>query len=362
MKICFIGPAGSTHLEKWCKFLKEYGHDITIISLVMNESEYATVIPLRGNYNWRQSEITKVRWLFQRRVIRKTIQEIKPDIVNVHYATSYGIMAALSGIDNYILSVWGADVYDFPQKSFVHKFFLEYSLNHASRIFSTSYAMREETKKYTQKRIDVTPFGVDLLLFNPNKRNRVQDGKFIVGTIKTLSEKYGISYMIKAFAYACLVLPNMNLQLRIGGNGPQENEYKRLVVELGIQERVLFLGFISQEQAAIEWANMDLGIVYSTLDSESFGVSAVEALASGVPLIISDVPGLKESTGGGSNSLVVPRMDQKKLDSELVGLILDEKRRYDMAMNGRKYVEYHYSANLCFRRIEELYYDFIGKR
>lgn len=354
MNICFIGPAGSTHLEKWCKYLHHFGHSITIISLVDYNSSYADVISLTKDYDWKNSDLKKAISILRGRKIRKIIKSLNPDVINVHYATSYGLMAAISGIHGYILSVWGADVYDFPHKSFIHRLLLEYSLRKAKHIFSTSEVMREETLQYTSKSIDITPFGVDMELFNPNKRNR-SDDKIVIGTVKTLSEKYGISYMIKAFSKACSFYPDKTMELRIAGQGPDEIEYKNLVKTLHIEDKVSFLGFISQEEAACEWANMDIGIIYSTLESESFGVSAVEALASGVPVIISDVPGLLESTGHGDNSIVVPRKNQEQLDDSLIQLIRDDELRLNLSRKGRNYVCNRFSAEKCFRDIESLF-------
>ena len=356
MRICIVGAAGATHIEKWSKYLSEFGHEITIVSLVDFSSDYSKVICIDKKFSWDQSDIKKARVLLYANKIRKTIEEIKPDIINVHYATSYGIMTAISGVDNYILSVWGSDVYDFPRKSFLHRILLKYSLHRASHVFSTSHAMKEETRRYTDKEIDVTPFGVDMELFNPNKRKReTNDSKIVIGTVKTLTEKYGISYLIKSFCEACKFYQQVDLELRIAGQGPQEKEYKQLVEELGLQNSVKFLGFISQEQAAVEWANMDIGIIYSTLESESFGVSAVEALASGVPTIISDVPGLVESTGSGKNAIVVQRKNQDELNKALINLIRDVELRENLSVKGRHFVQEEYSAENCFRHIESLF-------
>ena len=355
MKICIIGGAGATHIEKWSKYLTDFGHDVIILSLVEDKSDYARVITLGNQYDWRQSDLEKAKAVMAARKIKHLIKEIDPDVISVHYATSYGLLAALSGIRNYILSVWGADVYDFPQRSVLHKLLLKYALKKATHIFSTSSAMSIETAKYTNKHIDITPFGVDMDLFNPNKRTRDNDNRIIIGTVKTLNEKYGISYLIKAFFEATKALPDIPLELRIAGKGPQEENYKALVNDLGIDDKVKWLGFISQEEAAVEWANMDIGVVYSTLESESFGVSAVEALASGTPLIISDVPGLMESTGDGKNAVVVPRKNQSLLNDALLELISNECKRKELAESGREYVVNAYSAEKCFRDVEELF-------
>lgn len=122
----------------------------------------------------------KLKYLLHGKEIRKILDHIHPDIINVHYATSYGTAVAWAGVKNYTLSVWGSDVYDFPNKSILHRKMLEFSLKHATHIFSTSSAMAKETSKYTNKHIYITPFGVDMNFFHPNKRNISHDENFVI--------------------------------------------------------------------------------------------------------------------------------------------------------------------------------------
>ncbi len=105
--------------------------------------------------------------------------------------------------------------------------------------------------------------------------------------------------------------------MRIAGKGPQEESYHKLASELRIDDITYWLGFISQEEAASEWANMDVAIIPSTLESESFGVSAVEAQACGTAVIISDIPGLMEATRPGETSLVVHRNAPNEIASAI---------------------------------------------
>ena len=153
--------------------------------------------------------------------------------------------------------------------------------------------MAEESKKYTDKPFVITPFGVDMNLFSPVKRTRQEnDGNFIIGTVKSLTPKYGIDTLLKGAALVNKRHPEYNLHLRIAGKGQSELELKDLAKKLGIASITEWLGFISQEDAAKEWANMDVGIVTSSALSESFGVSAIECESCETPIIISDIPGL----------------------------------------------------------------------
>ena len=314
---------------------------------------------MNSNVDVNKSDFSKIKYLLQGRKIKKIVEKINPDIVNVHYATSYGTAVALSGLHGYILSVWGSDVYDFPNKSPFHKMMLKYSLKKAQYLFSTSQAMADETHKYTDKEIAITPFGVDMNMFNPAKRHR-EDGLegFIVGTVKTLKPKYGIDYLIKAVAIVKEEEPNIPIRVRIAGSGPNEEEYKKLAEELNVS--VDWLGFISQEEAAVEWANMDIAIVPSTLDSESFGVSAVEAESCGVPVIVSDIPGLMEATKPGETSIVVPRKNEKELANAILKLYNNPNLRKKMGSAGRQLVMKKYSLDGCFGNINSIYAKFGG--
>lgn len=357
MKICFIAPADNYHTCKWCTWFQRKGHMVDVISFTNAIIENVNVHWIDCGVDVQESDVKKIKYLLQFIKVNKLVKKIKPDIVNVHYATSYGAVVALSGIKKYVLSVWGLDIYQFPQKSIFHKMMLKYSLRKATYLFSTSNAMAEEGRKYTNKPFVITPFGVDMDLFSPQKRNREEDGNFVIGTIKTLAPKYGIDYLLKAVSIVRHENLNIPIQLRIAGKGLCENEYKQLADQLEIADITTWLGFVSQEQAAQEWSNLDLAIVFSSDESESFGVSAVEAQACEVPIIISDIPGLMEATAPGDSSMVVPRMNERALADAILVMYEDEKRRGIMGKKGRKFVKEKYELEPCFRKIEHLFFD-----
>lgn len=361
MRICFVGPANSAHIVKWCTWFTNHGHEVHVISFSQGDITNTTVHVIDAGVTAQSSDFVKIKYLLSGKQIKKLIDEIKPDIVNAHYATSYGTALALSGVKNYVLSVWGSDVYDFPQKSFLHKALLKYSLKKASYLFSTSQAMADEARKYTDKEFEITPFGVDTELFSPNKRTRTEkDDSFVIGTVKGLSDKYGISYLLHAVA-EIKNQGNIPIKLRIAGKGPQEKEYRQLANEIGISDITNWLGFISQEQAAQEWANMDVAVIPSTLESESFGVSAVEAQACGTPVIVSDIPGLMEATKPGETSVVVKRKDRHAIAAALNELYRDRKKLEEMGKLAVDFVKETYELNNCFNKIERLFETYAKK-
>lgn len=359
MKICFLAPAGSAHMVKWCGYFVSRGDDVHIISFTEGEIPGVTVHTIDCGADGRSSDAKKLNYLLQAKKVRRLVQDLNPDIINAHYATSYGTVAALAGLQNYVLSVWGSDIYSFPRKSPLHRALLKYSLRKAPHLFSTSRAMAEEAALYTNKSFDITPFGVDTELFSPNKKTE-SHSDFIIGTVKGLDYKYGIDYLIKAVGIVRQEHPEIPLQLRIAGKGPQAETFQALAEACGIADITVWLGFISQEQAAWEWANFDLGVVYSS-SSESFGVAAVEAQACACPVIISDVPGLMEATKPGSTSLVVPRKDEQALAEAIAALYAQREQRCTMGRNGRQFVLDTYAYGPCFAKIERLFEDITKK-
>lgn len=355
MQIFFVAPANNYHTKKWVNWFLGRGHEVHVISFIKDSILGAIVHFIDTGADANDSNLKKIKYLFTGKKIRKILDAYKPDIVNAHYATSYGTAMALSGYHPYVLSVWGSDIYDFPNGGILQKKMLKYSLKKADYLFSTSKAMAEEGAKYTDKKFYITPFGVDMELFNPNKRTRTDDGKFVIGTVKALTPKYGIDTLLKAAALVNQSHPDYNLEIRIAGKGESADELKKLANDLEIASITHWLGFISQEEAAKEWANMDIGVTSSSSSSESFGVSAVECQACGVPVIISDVPGLKEATEPGTTSVVIPRKEYKALAEKIIELHDNPEKRKAIGQRGREFVMEKYELNKCFENIVEIF-------
>ena len=324
MKICYLADINSAHTHKWLNYFVHKGYDIHVISLGEGEYEGVTVhsLDVQDNVMKKTSDKNKLEYLKKIKRVRSLIKEINPDILHAHYASSYGLLGAIANYQPYIISVWGSDIYDFPIKSPIHKLIIKYNLKKADYILSTSNVMKIETQKYTNKNIQVTPFGVDINKFIPNK---IEKEEIVIGTIKTLEEKYGVKYLIKAFKEVKDRNKDLNLKLRIGGRGSQEDYLKELVKELSIDKDVNFLGFVKPKDVIKEFQNFDLAVFPSTLDSESFGVAAVEAEACGTPVIVTDVGGLMESTKPNVTSLVAKKKSVEDLAEKIEILVKDKE-------------------------------------
>lgn len=354
MKICYLADINSDNTHKWLNYFVPKGYDIHVISFGKGEYEGVTVYSLdvQDSVMKKNSNKGKLEYLKKIKRVKQLIKEINPDILHAHYASSYGLLGAVANYHPYIVSVCGSDIYDFPIKSTIHKFIIKYNLKKADYILSTSNVMKKETQKYTNKSIQVAPFGVDINKFIPNKAEKEE---IVIGTIKTLEEKYGIQYLVKAFKDVKERNKDLKLKLRIGGRGSQEDYLKELAKEFSISEDVTFLGFVKPQDVIKEFQNFDLAVFPSTLDNESFGITAVEAEACGTPVVVTDVGGLIEFTKPNVTSLVAKKNSIEDLAEKIETLVRNKELRMKMGVNARQFVEENYSLEDNFNYVDEIY-------
>ena len=364
MKVLLLSDAYSIHTIKWAKSLSKKEIEIAIFSLNCNENEVnpyqqnnsiKVYYCIDKNAKKRSSGFAKLSYLSALPALKKVIKEFKPDIVHAHYASSYGLLGALADFHPFIISVWGSDVFDFPNISFLHKVIIKYNLSKADKILSTSKVMAIETNKYTDKKVVVTPFGIDLDKFKPVKVNTLFDkNDIVIGTVKTLEEKYGIEYLIKAFAIVKDKHKYLPLKLLIVGAGSLSTALKKLTYDLGIEKDTVFTGKIAHELVPF-YDNM-----LSVSNSESFGVAVIEASACGKPVVVSDVGGLPEVVKDGITGIVVPPRNPQKTAEAIEKLVLDEKLCKQMGEDGRKRVAKFYDWNKNVEQMIEIYENILN--
>lgn len=361
MRVVLLSSASSIHTIQWVTHLAEAGLDIHIISqhpaaIGIPQHIPVHILPFKGFLGYFLNIFA----------LKKLLKEIKPDILNAHYASGYGTTARLVNFHPYILSVWGSDVYDFPYKSFLHNFIIKKNLMSATSIASTSHCMATQTKKVLPSitQVSITPFGVDTEKFLP----RESRNKYItIGTVKTLAEKYGVDLLIHAFSLLRLNLQRANneiyklLKLRIVGGGPQESELKKLVEKLNLEPVTEFVGHIDHARVPSELAKLDIYVALSRLDSESFGVAIVEAQAVEIPVVVSSVGGLPEVVKNNITGLVVAKENVLEASIALEKLVLSEELRLKMGKAGRAHVMKEYDWTICTEKMIHIYSNLIKK-
>jgi glycosyltransferase involved in cell wall biosynthesis len=338
MRIALLAPANNVHTHKWLDFYSARGIDVYAISL---ESHADPDPPRRPGVKQALLPLAfghKAAYLLTVKRLRRLLEQAEPDIVHAHYVSSYGLLGALANRHPYVVSVWGSDVYDFPQQGPAQRRMVEFALGRADAVCSTSEVMRTETAKYTDKPIAVTPFGVDVTRFAPAPRE--PDGRVVFGIVKTMKPKYGVDVLVRAYAqFGERVGPEAfaRTDLVVVGGGPALGEYTALAGSLGLADRVRFVGQVAHADVPAAITGFDVFVVPSVLDSESFGVAAVEAQACGVPVVVSDVGGLPEVVLDGETGFVVPPRDPAALADRMRLLAEDAGLRARLGRAGREH-------------------------
>lgn len=363
MKILLLSDPNSAHTFKWVKSLIERGCEIYLFGVSGHDKK------LYSNFKNLQVEsygidetvvksgegsLSKLQYLYSIPRIRQVIKSFKPDIVHAHSASSYGLLGALCGFSPLIVSVWGLDVFTFPRKSAIHNMIIKYVLKKADYILSTSNVMAEETKLYTSKEIQVTPFGIDMDMFKPEKVKKIcGDEDIVIGIIKTLEKNYGIDYLIKAFKILKERNTNLPLKLLVVGKGSQEAELKKLAKELNLNGTVIFTGAVEYKDVP-KYQNM-LDISVSLSHFEGFGVSTIEACACEKPVVVSNVGGLAEIVENNKSGFIVPPSNPEATADALEKLVLDKGLREKLGKKGREIVKEKYYWDDNVSRMLDVY-------
>ncbi len=366
MKVLILANPIASHTIKWVNSLNEKGVEVYLFGLnsydknSFNKEIKIEIfdIPQKLQSN-TDGSFSKVIYLLSLKKLKKFIKKINPDILHAHYVSSYGILGSLTGFHPFFISVWGTDIFYVPEKNIIYRKLIEFSLNKADKILSTSRVMAIQTKKFTKKEIDVVPFGIDKDKFKPMITTSLfNEEDIVIGTIKTLEKKYGIEYLIKAFRIVKDKFPSIPLKLMIVGGGSEEKNLKKIVHDLNLENVTLFTGFIKPDEIP-KYHNM-LNIFVALSESESFGVSALEASACGKPVVVSDAEGFQEIVKNNLTGFIVKKNSINQTVDVLTSLIQNKELREEIGKAGRENILKLYNWDENVEQMIEFYKQIIS--
>lgn len=267
----------------------------------------------------------------------------KLDVLHVHYAIPHAIIGFLAreilrskgkklpfittlhGTDITLVGIDGAF---FPV--------VEFSINQSDEVTAVSTYLKDKTIDAfdIQKEIKVVPNFVDLKRFKPatdlRLKNRfASDGEKIICHISNFRKVKRIGDIVHTFFGMQKQIP---CKLLLVGDGPERTGLEDLVRELGIAHKVLFLG----RQDAVEDILAVTDLFMLTSDHESFGLSALEAMACGVPVISSDAGGLKEVNIHGYSGYSYPIGDVENMCLGAIDILKDPAIHNEFRTNAIK--------------------------
>ncbi|MEO0697582.1 MAG: glycosyltransferase [Pseudomonadota bacterium] len=204
-------------------------------------------------------------------------------------------------------------------------------------------------------KIDVVPCGIELDQFTATSTKNENQ----VIAIGRLTRKKRPDLAIRAFAVARQCKPD--LKLDIIGDGPERGTCERTINQLGLKQSVTLVGAQSHAEVKKRLRKANIFVQHSVTaengDQESQGISLVEAMASGVPVVTTDHNGFSETVSHGKTGLLSPEMDVEAMGQNLQRLASDPALAREMGTNGRRHAETYYDAHRLARRLRDVIFS-----
>ncbi len=303
-KYLLFGNGRSPHVVKWVNALN--GHfELYLVSSQGVSDEIKGMIPAERifTFNLKVKE-SGGNLIFFRTLLplMKIIRKTSPDIVNAHYVTSHGFMAALARTllrkkFILVLSAWGTDILVTPGKNALYAAITRFALRKAQLITSDSAVVSGIVNKMTSTEVMTFPFGLDGL---PEASFSDKDLSLYFSN-RTLNNNSNIDRVLRLFRDISGHDPAA--RLIIANEGSQMDSLQALAEELNLGGKVEFKGYLTgPEQAAIY---RKAQYYFSIPATDALSVSLLEALAWGCIPILSDLPDNRAWVGHGRNGVIL---------------------------------------------------------
>lgn len=291
--------------------------------------------------------------------LRRDIKKIKPDVIHAGWTQAEGFLAALSGFRPLLLMPWGSDILIVPKKSRAMMLKTKYALAKADMITCDCESVKKRIIEYVQypsEKIVVFPRGIELDMFYPENNNGIrkklgwEKNKILLMT-RAFREVYGIEYFLHSLPKILRADPEARVILC--GEGPLRNKYKKIIDKNNLNDYVHFAGFIYNKELPKYLNAADIYISSSLSDGTS--LSLLEAMATALPVVLSDVPSYLEWVKNGENGYIVPRKNSDILAEKIIDLLKDEDKRKQFGEINFKIAQKRANWDANFNKLESIY-------
>jgi len=344
-KILFLGESYRADAITWMNGLKEFG-DFEICTWELQTSN-----------NKRFKRI--LEYIFAPVSIRKTIRKEKPDMIIAERTTSYGFLAAISGMHPIAIAqqgrtdLWPEGSVLYPFKKFIQKYaFKKADLIHA---WGPVMTISMEAIGVDMKKVLVLPKGIDLTVFSSSINN---SNKIEAIVTRSLQPEYRHDSILKAFGI--LHKKGIDFSLTIVGEGTRLQSLKNLAEELQIENKVFFTGRIPNTELPklLQHSN----IYISMPITEGVSASLFEAMACNCYPVVSDIPGNQSWITHRKNGQLIEIDNIEMLAEELIWSFENSQSRNEAILQNRKFVEENANYDVNMKIISGKYHELLNSR
>jgi len=379
MKICFVGWAWSMHTKRYVEWFANRGYETHLITNKLGLDIKDTTIHLIKKNNSSKSRLKRYLtldfniWRWQRYirpmfVIRKLIKKINPDLLHLHtlyYPSSLGIYSNFRPL---VIMPWNGDVIWKMDDSIYRRMFINYALKEADAVLYNSSEMhRICTSKARKKTKFCNRVGVDLNIFRPgintdDLRNNLglKSQDKVILSARSLAEFYNIKIVLKASAMVMNKKKNVKLILCWhSGERCQIDELKHLAEHLGVKDNVIFYGQAPYEEMPKLYNMADVLVSLSSRDS--CPMSMLEAMACGTPVVMGDLPQIREWIRDGESGYIVPCLDDIAAAEAMIKVFSNKEKTDSFIKNNLAQVWERADFDKNMMNIEALYWELVAE-
>jgi len=289
------------------------------------------------------------------------INKQKPSIVHAHWILPQGLVAAFikkffNRKFKLIVTSHAGDVF-ILNNPFL-RFFARFTLKNSHAVTSNSSFTASAVKKVFNKPVSIIPMGVDLDKFRKSASSiRKKYSKPIILFVGRLAEKKGVHHLISAMPSVVASFPTA--KLLIIGSGPEKNSLVSLANRLQLQKNISFLDSIPNSELPKYYSSADVFVLPSIVarsgDTEGLGVVLLEALASGLPAIASDVGGIPDVIINKKTGLLVAQKSTVSLATAILNLLNNKKLQKTLIKNGKRHINNNFSWKVVSKKFSDVY-------
>jgi len=295
--------------------------------------------------------------------LHDTVRREELDLVHMHYAIPHAASAFLAREMlagerplKIVTTLHGTDITLVGLHPSFHAI-TRFSILKSDGLSAVSQFLKDETVRdfsVPAERIDVIPNFVDTRFWRPGRepchRSKLApEGEKIVMHVSNYREVKRATDIVEVFAKIREEIP---ARLVLVGDGPDRPRALALAAKMGLREHVLFLG----RHAAVEELLSCADLFLLPSETESFGLAALEAMASGAPVVASRTGGLPEVVEDGVTGHLLPVGDIEGMAAAGVRILCDDAYRKKMSAAGRAVAEEKFSIGTIVPRYEQLYH------
>jgi glycosyltransferase involved in cell wall biosynthesis len=358
LKICYLANGQSIHVHKWVRYFAERGYDVYLATF--NETSQIEGVKVR-----KLRYFSKLAYPFRILAVKKTVKEINPDILHAHYVSHYGVYSALTGFKPFVVTAWGSDIFIDPKKSMAKKYFVKYVLKKADLITTDSVSSMKTIVDFgvDEEKVKLIVHGVDLKLFHSvensaefKKELCIPQNCQVVISTRNLERVYDIGTLIKAIPYVVNECPDT--YFLIVGEGTLRHQLEELANKLGVAGNVRFVGSVSNNVMPKFLGVSNIYVSASLSDTTS--VSLLEAMACGLPVVVTELEGNMEWIKNQMNGFLFPKKDFKILADRIIYLLRNEDTRKKFSAVNMQIVKDRADYEKEMSKMEDLYKELAG--